>query len=66
MMTYLRRIAKCMLCVDREQAAKDVKMMNIEIKQGRIMNLEIRLQADCAIDRCANDSWQNFSSVMSM
>ena len=69
MMTHVRRIARCMLCVDREQAAKDVavKMKNIglKIKQAQITNLEIRLQADCAIDSCANYSWQNFSSVMS-
>ena len=32
MMTHVRRIARCMLCVDREPAAKDVKMMNIRIK----------------------------------
>ena len=66
MVTHVRRIARCMLCVDRVQAAKDIKMMNIGIKQARTTNLEIRLQADCAIDSCADYSWQNLSSVMSM
>ena len=28
MITHLRRIARRMLCVDREPAAKDIKMMN--------------------------------------
>ena len=60
MITHVRRIARCMLCVDREQSAKDIiKMMDIGIKQARITNLEIRLQTDCAIDSCADYSWQN-------
>ena len=66
MMTHVRRIARCMLCVNREPAAKDIKMMIIEIKQARITNLEIRLQADCAIDSRAYYSWQNLFSIMSM
>jgi len=66
MMTHVRRIARCMLCVDREPAADDIKMINIGIKQAPITNLEIGLQADCAIDSCCYDSWVNISSVMSM
>jgi hypothetical protein len=37
MMTHFRRIAMCMLCVDRELAAKDIKMMNIGIKTSLIL-----------------------------
>ena len=29
-------------------------------------NLEVRLQADCAINSCAYYSWQNFGPVMFM
>ena len=68
MMTHVRRIARCTLFVDREPAAKDIKMSRIYIKkkQGRITNLEIRLQADCAINSRANYSRLNCSSVMSI
>ena len=55
-----------MPCVNREPAAKDIKMLNIEIKQARIANLEIRLQADCAIDSCADYSWLDCGSIMSV
>ena len=65
-MTHVQMIARCMLCVDREPAAKDIKMMNIGIIQARITNLEIRLQAECAIDSCAYYSRLNCSSDMSM
>ena len=27
MMTHVRKIARCMLCVNREPAAKDIKIM---------------------------------------
>ena len=59
MMTHVQRIARCMLCVDPEQAAKDINMIYIGFKQARITNLEIGIQADCTInssrhycDRC--------------
>ena len=66
MTTHVRRIARCMPCVNREPAAKEIKMLNIGIKQARITNLEIRLQADCAVNSCANYSWFNSGSVMSV
>ena len=66
MTTHVQGIARCMLCVDREPAVKDIKMIYILIKQARITNLEIRLQAECAINSRANYSWLNWSSVMSM
>ena len=66
-MTHVQRIARCMPCVNREPAVKDIiKTMNMRIKKALITNLEIRLQADCAIDSCANYSWLNCSSIMSM
>ena len=66
MMTDLRKIARSMLYVGRGTTAKD-QMVNIRIKQARILtNLEIRLQADCAINSCAYYAWQKISSVMSM
>ena len=66
MATHVRMIARCMLCVDRGPTAKDIKMMNIEIKQDRITNIEIRFQADCAIDSCGHYSRLECSPVMSI
>jgi hypothetical protein len=40
--TNVRRIARCMPCVDHEPTAKNIKMINIGITQTRITNLEIR------------------------
>ena len=67
-MTHVRGSASGMLCVDREPAAKDIKLLNIyrNINQGRITNLEIRLQADCTINSRADYSWLNCISVMTM
>ena len=59
-MTYVRRIARCMPCVNHEPAAKNIEMMNMGIKQARLTNLEIRQQADCPVNSCAYYSWLNW------
>ena len=66
---YDSRAKDCQVHAVRGSRASCQRYQNdiyIGINQGRITNLEIRLQADCAINSCANYSWLNCGSAMSM